>query len=528
MADQDTVDHPPADALPLPARRRHWPAAAAVAASVALLAGGIYGGQTLFGTAGDEAAGPEAAAPDATGNLEADSLASSDAARVVLVATEDLPDGPERAAVHRFSGSVGAAEVTELARALGLSGTPELRDGTWRVGAPAGSPDSPRSSGPAPDAPGAAQPVLTVSAEAPGEWSFHSYGDPGQPVPAPGTGTEDLPGAGKGGEGQGVDPSEGTDGRADAEPVMPGAPVDPVPEKTALAAARPLLETLGLQDAQLETEEQWGDSRTVRVADQVSGLPVHGADTVLEVGPGGELRSGYGRLLTPTADGEHPLLSAQEALDTLNGESAAQGSADAREDGAEVAPPEGSTEVPVTGAHLALSLEHAGAEPLLVPVWVFEAGERDARYAVTQPAVDPGTLGLRDGEAGDGGHPGAGAAEPGSPGQVEPAPPLEPLPPDAPGGPGDVPDLTDAGMSVDAYGPGDRVLTLHFWGGVCDEYAGAAEESGDTVRLRTETVGGTDDVCIMIAERTSVRVKLDAPVGDRTLVDERGEEIPVR
>jgi hypothetical protein len=53
---------------------------------------------------------------------------------VVYRAKGDLPQGPERAAVHRATGSVTAAEVTRLAKALGLSGAPRLEGPAWKVG----------------------------------------------------------------------------------------------------------------------------------------------------------------------------------------------------------------------------------------------------------------------------------------------------------------------------------------------------------------------------------------------------------
>ena len=55
-----------------------------------------------------------------------------------------------------------------------------------------------------------------------------------------------------------------------------------------------------------------------------------------------------------------------------------------------------------------------------------------------------------------------------------------------------------------------------------------ADETARSVTLRIEhTPDRSQEACIMIAQLLSDEVTLDAPVGDRVLLDEHGEEIPV-
>ncbi|WP_165985646.1 hypothetical protein [Streptomyces sp. YIM 98790] len=571
-------------------RRRHWPAVTAVTASVVLLAGALYGGGALLAARdGSADGGPDPLVLDDLGGTAArngvDAAMEADTSMpayhgIVYEAAGELPEGPDSAPVHRFTGEVDGDTVAGLARALGVKDPLEEKDGYWTAGSGAGTRD----------------PMLVVTEDDTGQWHLTSYPlEPEELLPDLGapdgadssvSGPEDLEAREREiaeAEKAEAEKAEAA-GRDAAEPVEPveDLPAEPGPgeedgfgledapepenvpagppvsEEEALAAVRPALEVLGLAGAPADASDAWGDVRTVMVQDEVGGLPVYGSYTFFEVGPEGRVTGGWGTLAKTTAGEEYPLIGAAEALELLNEQQTMWASAPAlragpeagTEAGTEPAEPAGEPAAPapetvaVTGAELGLSLHYSQGEPLLVPAWLFrgDTGKAESGHVAGHPAVDPGYLagpdtgadGDADGtDAGFGGSGGAdsgeGQSQPGSKGSAGDAAPdpgegggdvAEPEPGEAP---------EDTGVYVETYRPEDTVLVYHHWTGVCGTYTTTAEETATTVTLRVEHSGVDEDTaCIMIAEETVHKVELAKPVGDRTVLDESGNPVPVR
>ncbi|MFP8885099.1 hypothetical protein [Streptomyces mangrovi] len=398
----------------------------------------------------------------------------------VYKASAPLPDGPDSAPVYRPAGKVGRQEVAELAKALEVRGEVRGEDGSWTVGGKDRN--------------------LTVDA-ASGTWSF--------------TGAVPL----KAGE---------------------------ISEKEAKEAARPVVEALGLEGAEVDAGQERGGLRIVRVEPRQGGLPVHGWTTEIGVGHEGAPASGSGRAVGLTKAGggaEYPVMDAEETLAALNerggrvdlglkcsgppekdapkpepggagpgaGEPGDVPPADGdpkRPGGAggpEPCGPAGDREpVEVTGAEFGLSAYSSQGRELLVPSWLFEvAPAGGGTHTVTHPAVEPEFLAP----------PSAGDGDDST---------------SAPGAPGPRPEeRIRTATHVEEYGPGDRTLTVHFWGGVCDEYSASAEESAGKVTVRiTGEPREPGRACVLVAKDMTVEVELDEPVGDREILDEEGERLP--
>jgi hypothetical protein len=160
--------------------------------------------------------------------------------------------------------------------------------------------------------------------------------------------------------------------------------------------------------------------------------------------------------------------------------------------------------VKVTGASFGLSAYSSRGRELLVPSWLFEvAPEGSGTHTVVHPAVEPEFLAPPPPADGDGttsapGEPGPGAGKP-----------------------------VRTAAYVEEYAPGDRTLTVHFWGGVCGEYGASAEEDAEKVTVRiTEKPQPPGRACVLVAKDMAVEVTLDEPVGDREVLDREGERLP--
>jgi hypothetical protein len=161
--------------------------------------------------------------------------------------------------------------------------------------------------------------------------------------------------------------------------------------------------------------------------------------------------------------------------------------------------------ITVTGARLGLSLQQSADGLLLVPAWLFDV--QGSPQPLAELAVDPSLLrtAAPDVGGGSGGSVGTASAAPGSP-----------------GGPAtDVPAEGSRFGSV-TRAADDRSLVVTFYGGVpeCYSYAVRAEETPDQVRLSVvehRTAG--DKPCIDLAMEITKTVRLDAPLGLRTVVD---------
>ncbi|WP_309484410.1 hypothetical protein [Streptomyces himalayensis] len=485
-----STDGPDNDAA-VPRRRRNPLAVASVAAAV-LLAGG--GGAYFAATAsGGGGGGTETGAPAGDGSnpppLALDGYTESPGEGIATGepdpngpayrATGKLPEGPDTAAVYRAQGEISASEVTRLAKALGVEGTPKVSAGAWKLG------QEKDGSGPS----------LQVTKQAPGSWTFSRY--------APGasdnceSATKQCTGTAPGGEG------------------------DAVSEQVAKKAAAPVLKALGQDDAKLDARQLMGAVRVVNADPKVGGLPTYGWSTGIQVGADGQVVGGSGQLKKPVKGDTYPLISAQETLDLLN-RSATGGGRVGIGGCASAVPLEGqdakdapcdstaSPAVPgtvaVRGATFGLAVHFVEGRQTLVPSWLFDARPKGAEdsFTITHPAVDPEYL---------------KAPEPLSPEPAEPSP--RPSTPDG----GDESGSTTRGVHVESYSADGRSLTLHFWGGVCSDYSASASESADQVTVTvTETPQEPGKVCIMIAKELKETVTLEQPLGDRKVVDATGGE----
>lgn len=481
------------------ARRRRIPLIAGVVA-FAVIAGG---GATLIATAGgggDDGDGGSAAAKSVArddappprlsvewkkagerGIAPGEPAPSGGA---VYVAGGELPDAPERAAVYRAAGEVTAARVARLGKALGLPGAPEADGAYWRIGGGGDGSD----------------PVLRVSRQAPGAWTFSAYGGPR-------TGDHCLKGT--------------TCPPGEVLPFFPppGAASDAVSAADAAQAAAPVLRDLGLAGAARDTGTVRGSNRTVRVDLTVDDLPVAGWNTSIEVAKGGRIALGRGTL-APFAKGHaYPVLSAREVIDRKNeavrisGTAPVPACASAVPLAGEVKPapcgPGEGAGKPAPPARMVITEAVFGLAPMtvegaqaLVPSWLFRVDPDNSPTAFDLPeiAVDPAHL--------------------------EQAPPPEKLRPSVPP---TEPAAPSGGPRVRAYSTDGRTVTLTFEGGGCSDYRATATESGDEVSVRViEPAPDPDTVCAAVALTLREKVTLGKPLGDRGVVDAgTGEAVPL-
>ncbi|MFF7362950.1 hypothetical protein [Streptomyces sp. NPDC008125] len=315
---------------------------------------------------------------------------------------------------------------------------------------------------------GGSKPYLEVSQEAPGTWKYLRGTGGLSPCPS------------------GAVCAGGTSGG------------NPVSREAAREAARPVLDALGLGDAALGDGGPLGAQRVVRADPVVDGLPTHGWSTDVQVGPDSAVTGASGRLLLPTAgngDALYPVVDAAAALASLN---AAQGSTaapacataeplESGEGGAKTAGPEcvpssgriaPPTAMAVEKAVFGLSAQLVDERPALVPSWLFtvrpEAGGPVS--TVGQVAVAPAYLE--------------------TPSASRPS----------------------RGVTPISYTEHGRTLEVSFWGGVCGTYTASAEEDRTEVRVTiTEPRPKPGTACVALAERVTVQVPLDAPLGGRTV-----------
>ncbi|MGV9555373.1 hypothetical protein [Streptomyces sp. NPDC003522] len=477
----EVVGRSPADArhgVPGGGRRRSVALVASVAAAVLLVGGG---GAWLASRAGDGDGGGRTSAADGTPPaLVLDDHAPASVPQsppgiapgepnpygVTYRADGTLPEGPGSASVYWAKGEVSRAEVTRLADALGVEGTPVAEGRTWRVGA-------------ATDGSG---PLLRVEKGAPGQWTFSRY------VP-------------------GTDACES--GSDVCAPDATASSADPVSEAAAKKAAAPVLEAVGQDDAETDASQVVGARRTVNADPEVDGLPTYGWTTGVTVDARGEIVAGSGQVKTPVEGETYPVLGARETLDRMN---AAPGT-DPRagiggcatpvpaEEGRESAcgMPTGASPretLTVESAVFGLAPHASGGRQVLVPSWLFSvrgAGARDA-YTVTHPAVEPEFLS---------------------------APPAA-TPSGAPSSGTGTRDV-----KVDGYTAEGDELVVGFTGGVCSDYRATAVESGGRVKVTVTETPWPDTVCIKIAKFFHRTVRLDGPLGDRTVVGSDGGQVPL-
>ncbi|WP_330267476.1 hypothetical protein [Streptomyces griseorubiginosus] len=468
---------------PRSGRLRSPVAVAAVAAAVLLVGGGgAYlaastsgdsGGGTTSGAAGDDTPPPLALdgySGGGEGGGNGIAPGEPNPYGVTYRVDGSLPKGPGSAPVYRVQGQVTEDDVTRLAEALGVSGTPVAQGQVWRVGVKDGS-----------------GPSLQVNRQAPGAWSFQRY----SPV---------------------IDHCDS----ATVCGAEPGATTDePVSAAAAEKAAAPVLKAVGQGGAKLDTSQVIGAQRVVNADPVVGGLPTYGWATGVTVNAQGEVVSGSGRLEAPVKSDTYPVLSAEKTLGLLNkvpatdhrmgiGGCASPVPLKDRFEapcGQSTASPSGST-LTVDKAVFGLASHFVGGKPALVPSWLFEvraAGANDA-FTVTYPAVDPKYVA--------------------APATVTPAPT------DPSGEPTSAPKTRD--VKIDGYTAEGDELTVSFTGGVCADYTAAASEGSGEVKVTVTAKPWPDKVCIMIAKEIQKTVSLDEPLGDRKVVGSDGKEIPLK
>ncbi|AXK32783.1 hypothetical protein DVA86_09125 [Streptomyces armeniacus] len=493
-------------------------------------------GRTESGDGGDSRSGVAPGEPNPNGHT-------------TYRADGKLPDGPDSASVFRRSGSIGKSEVTAVAKALGVPGTPKLEHGRWTI------------------AGGKEGPSLSVGSErAAGMWTYSRQADlidmtcgtpnakGGGKLPdrtecaEPGSGSES--GSSGSGSGSGDGDGDGEVSASDTDPsddkavstmTVPSNGAEPVSEEKAKDAVRPVLEALDLKGAELDASSAYGSLRVVNAQPEVEGLPTHDWGGTFTVGPDGKLSRAHGKLGELKEGAEYPVMSAADTLKQLNkygGPRTLEAARcavppkpdkpDAKPEKPQTKPAPGgvtSEDVPcgpsgtaktlsVTGAEFGLATQFSHGKPVLVPSWIYEVqrpGGKDT-YPVTYPAVEPEYLDRTGGEDRTGG---------GDDGTAEPP---------SPDGPDKGEGKDKAGQAVSSYKAEGRKLTVTFWGGVCHKYAAKADESGDKVTVTVEE-GEREPgkACVMIAKQQTVDVTLDKPLGDREVVDARdGEPLPQR
>nr|WP_225890161.1 MULTISPECIES: hypothetical protein [Streptomyces] len=480
LPDSEIPRHEDADA-PRPARHRSPVAIAAVAAAVLLVGGGgAYlaasasggsGDETTSGASGDGTPPPLALDGYRAAGGEGNGIAPGEPNPYGVTYRVDgsLPDGPGSAPVYRVQGQVTEDDVTRLAEALGVDGTPVAQGQVWRVGVKDGS-----------------GPSLQVNRQAPGAWTFQRY----SPV------VDDCTGATVCGK----------------EQTPTGRPVS---EAVAEKAAAPVLKAVGQGAAKLDASQVMGAQRVVNADPVVGGLPTYGWATGVTVNGQGEVVGGTGQLKAPVKSDAYPVLSAEKTLGLLNKVPASDhrmgigGCAspvplkDRLEApcGESTASPAKST-LTVEKAVFGLASHFVGGRQALVPSWLFEVRATGAKdpFTVTYPAVDPKYIA--------------------SPATATPTKPASPTAPSA------APKTRD--VEVDGYTAEGDELTVSFTGGVCGDYTATASESADEVRATVTYTPWPDKVCIMIAKEMQKTVPLDAPLGDRKVVGSDGKDIPLK
>ncbi|NNG88702.1 hypothetical protein HLB32_28280 [Streptomyces cacaoi] len=512
-----TDQSPDSEDRPVPRRgRRQLPVVAVAAAVLVAGGGGAYWAAT--GSSDDDGAGSGSRPPKLTldgaaaraGDGSASAPGDAEGPRRYR-ATGSLPDGPERAAVHRVGHDVRKDEVARLAKALKVEGAVRKEKGRWSVSG--GSDKSPR--------------LTADRGSAGGAWAY-----------VDGT---DVP----------LTAGDGGDPAPDGEPVSAGKAKD---------AVRPVLETLGMKDAGLKAGATVGGTRTVTVTPKVAGLPTHGWDSSFVVGPDGNITRAQGSWSETAKGAAYPVLSASATLDRLNTASRSQGGGmrvdggggpapqtaggpaagdtAAKVDKATAEPDPGSDgkggdgsrgdgdgrtgPAEVSDATFGLSLERSKGKPVLVPAWIYQVqrpgGGGDSQ--VTHPAVEPKFLAAPRGD-------GSGTAPGEQPGSQPPGHSAPGAPPKGDVGAGG---RQSGPQAVEAYSADGRTLTLHFWGGVCSTYHAKADESGSSVKVRVTAEPKDKDggrVCVKIAKRQTAKVELEKALGGRKVVDQRdGDRLP--
>jgi len=471
-------------------------------------------------------------APEAPGETT-DSNAFGRSAGVTYRLTGRLPDGPAKAKVYRLADRpLDTARVRLLAGALGLTGLPRDTGDAWVVGGVGG--------------------MLRVAKHQGQQWALFRMSLVGRCIPTlkPGVPSRSVPG------GSAATPDSPIDlvrCRAQMTPQPRGV----TPEQ-ARRLARPVFDAVGVpvEDARLTAGP---GSYTLTVDPAVSGRPTTGLPTVVVV-EGRSIESAQGWLARPEAGAAYPVITAKQAFEALGREPSGIGSPAGtaiepappvrpsepdKPIGQPCLPPAGTpapgactgTVLEVVGARFGYSLQWQGADPVLVPSWLFDLAR--SAGTVAQVAVEPDYLAPTS--------PGPGAAEPRNTASPDPDAPVT-----GPAGPVGTP-VPDPGGSGPAPPPGAEsyngltritravvgadgtTLTLTVNGGPAagpcrTVYTAWAKRDGNRVviAVQGEVAEPFAEVrCNTRGNARTVTLRLDGPVAGRTLVDgATGQPVP--
>ena len=235
------------------------------------------------GSSSGVAAAPMAAAGLAPGAGTAPMLDRGFSGFGGYVLSGTLPTEPTHAPIWTWQkGKASEADVTKLASALGLTGTPQRHSYGWLLTASGGE--------------------LRVRDGDGEQWSFNRA----DTTPCPSYQT-DIDNANGASVGFGCAVAAATPGTANT-------PVQGPDETTTKAAAASLLSKLGITGSeQFNASSPWS---TLTVAPQIGGMPTQGIETNVDVDAKG-IRAATGRLVDPKADTDYPLQTAKDAFASL-------------------------------------------------------------------------------------------------------------------------------------------------------------------------------------------------------------------
>ena len=205
-----------------------------------------------------------------------------------------LPTQPTHAPIWTWQkGKASEADVTKLASALGLSGTPQRHAYGWDLSTSAGD--------------------LRVRDTDGEQWSYNRADT--VPCPAYQTDIDNADGASVGyGCAVSVPGIAVSPGTAAPTPTTPIAPTPGPDETTTKAAAASLLSKLGVTGS--EQFNASSPASTLTVAPQIDGMPTQGIETNVDVDAKG-IRAATGRLVAPKSGDDYPLQTATAAFKSL-------------------------------------------------------------------------------------------------------------------------------------------------------------------------------------------------------------------
>ena len=308
----------------------------------------------------------------------------------------------------------------------------------------------------------------------------------------------------------------------------PGPPPGPSAADTEKAAT-PVFRALGLDGTVNATAGS-------ELKSYATVSPASGWSTTLEVSRSLDVVGGNGWLPGSTEGDAYPLISASAAWEALKASPRViDDMCRVRDDGKPgCADPEPTV---ITGASLGLMLDRDASGALLVPAWLFAV--KDSTETIPWIAVDPAYLeSYSPPDGGDPGTSGSGSGSSdgstgsgGAPTQVDPAPP-DASPGSEPnsgsGSSGSAPSSRSTNLGSYSL-DGDSTIVGYVELTNCESATLLAKEAPDVVYLAVEiTVPGGKVLCSSATRQEQPRVTLDAPLGTRAVRNSDGSEIPRR